>query len=85
MADDYMPVVPVIIPDLDEVREFAYQLHATGKEWRGEVFGWQAEYNPQRSDPPLDSKMKFTPADLLEKVIFGFSLLCGSMEKTKSQ
>ncbi|MBM3146063.1 MAG: hypothetical protein FJ010_14055 [Chloroflexi bacterium] len=77
MADDYMPVVPVIIPDLDEVREFAYQLHATGKEWRGEVFGWQAEYNPQRSDPPLDSKMKFTPADFCigESNIWFFSLM----------
>ena len=58
-----LPVIPVVIPDLEKVREFAYQLHTKGKAWRGEAFGWQAEYNPQREEPPLDSKMKFTPAD----------------------
>jgi hypothetical protein len=31
--------------------------------WKGEAFGWQAEYNPERPEPPLDSKMTFTPAD----------------------
>jgi len=77
MADDYMPVVPVIIPDLDEVREFAYQLHVEGKAWQGEAFGWQAEYNPQKSKTPLDSKMKFTPADFCigESNIWFFSLM----------
>jgi len=77
MADDYVPVVPVIIPDLDEVREFAAQLHAEGEVWQGEAFGWQAEYNPQRAEPPLDSKMKFTPADFCigESNIWFFSLM----------
>jgi len=77
MADDYVPVVPVIIPDLDEVKEFAAHLHAEGKAWQGEAFGWQAEYNPQRSEPPLDSKMKFTPADFCigESNIWFFSLM----------
>ncbi len=52
--------MPLAIPNLDEVREFAAKLHAKGKTWQGEVFGWQAEYNPQRSEPPLDSKMTLT-------------------------
>jgi hypothetical protein len=55
--------MPVVIPDLDEVREFAYKLHQESKTWEGEAFGWLAEYNPERSEPPLDSKMTFTPAD----------------------
>jgi len=75
---DYgVPVVPVVIPDLDEVRSFAAELHARGKAWQGEVFGWQAEYHPQKSTPPLDSRMKFTPADFCigESDIWFFSMM----------
>ena len=63
--------------DLDEVREFAAKLHATRKPWKGEAFGWQAEYNPERPEPPLDSKMTFTPADFCigESGIWLFSLM----------
>ena len=70
-------VVPVLIPDLDEVREFAARLHAEGEPWKGEAFGWQAEYNPERPEPPLDSKMTFTPADFCigESGIWFFSLM----------
>jgi hypothetical protein len=77
MSDNYMPIVPIIVPDLDEVRAFAVALHAKGEPWQGEIFGWQAEYTPQREDPPLDSKMKFTPADFCigESNIWFFSLM----------
>lgn len=56
-------LVPVLIPDLDEVRALADRLHEAGDQWAGEAFGWSAEYNPERSLPPLDSNMTFTPAD----------------------
>jgi len=71
------PIVPIVIPDLNEVREFATKLHAEGKPWKGEAFGWQAEYNPERPEPPLDSKMTFTPADFCigESGIWFFSLM----------
>jgi hypothetical protein len=74
---DRIPIVPVIIPDLDEVREFAARLHAQEKAWTGEVLGWPAEYHPERPDPPLDSKMTFTPADFCigESGIWFFSLM----------
>ncbi|MDZ7361761.1 MAG: hypothetical protein ONB46_13705 [candidate division KSB1 bacterium] len=74
---DYAAIVPVAIPDLNEVRKFAAKLHAKGKAWKGEAFGWQAEYNPQSSAPPLDSKMTFTPADFCigENGIWFFSLM----------
>ncbi len=36
--------MPVVIPDLGEVRSFANHLHATGKDWKGEMFGWPAEF-----------------------------------------
>ncbi len=75
--ENYTSIVPVIIPDLDEVKKFAAKLHAEGKPWKGEAFGWQAEYNPERSEPPLDSKMTFTPADFCigESGIWFFSLM----------
>lgn len=66
-----------LIPDLDEVRRFAAKLHSEGKPWQGEAFGWSAEYNPERADPPLESKMTFTPADFCigESGIWFFSLM----------
>jgi hypothetical protein len=65
------------IPNLDEVKKFAAKLHAKGKAWQGEAFGWQAEYNPQQPRPPLDSKMTFTPADFCigESGVWFFSLM----------
>lgn len=70
-------VVPIAIPSLDEVRRFANQLHKQAKAWHGEAFGWQAEYNPSSSRPPLDSKMTFTPADFCigESGIWFYSLM----------
>lgn len=74
---NYESIVPVIVPDLIEVREFAAKLHAKGMAWKGEAFGWQAEYNPERPEAPLDSKMTFTPADFCigENGIWSFSLM----------
>ncbi len=76
-SHDYAAIVPLVIPSLDEVRTFAAKLHAKGKAWQGEAFGWQAEYNPQRAKSPLGSKMTFTPADFCigESGIWFFSLM----------
>jgi len=76
-SPDSTPIVPVVIPDLDEVRALAAKLHAKGKGWKGEALGWQAEYHPERPDPPLDSQMTFTPADFCigESGIWFFSLM----------
>lgn len=71
------PVLPVVIPDLSEVRAFADHLHATGRHWHGEIFGWPAEYTPESRKRPHDSKMRFTPADFWigESGIWFFSLM----------
>ncbi len=63
--------------DLDEVKNFAAQLHQKGIAWKGEAFGWQAEYNPERPQPPIDSKMTFTPADFCigESGVWFFSMM----------
>ncbi len=71
------PVLPVVIPDLSEVRAFADHLHAIGGHWHGEIFGWPAEYTPERRKRPPGSKMRFTPADFWigESGIWFFSLM----------
>ena len=75
--DDYAASVPIVIPGLKEVKAFAFKLHEKGKTWKGEAFGWQTEYNPELPEPPLDSKMTFTPADFCigESGIWFFSLM----------
>lgn len=69
--------MPITLPNLDEVRAFAATIHARGEEWKGEAFGWQAEYAPERPEAPLDSKMTFTPADFCigESGIWFFSMM----------
>ena len=56
-------LLPVVVPDASAVRDFAAGLHAAGKAWQGEAFGWQAEYVPERPEPPLQSRLAFTPAE----------------------
>jgi hypothetical protein len=63
VRDDYEAIVPVLLPELDEVRRFAAKLHSEGKPWAGDAFGWPAEYHAERPEPPLESKLSFTPAD----------------------
>lgn len=77
LEDEELIVVPVIIPGIEEVKAFADQLHAKNQKWAGEVFGWQAEYTPERSDAPLDSNMTFTPADFCigQSEIWFYSLM----------
>jgi hypothetical protein len=66
-----------MVAELLQIRRFADELHAKGDAWSGEAFGWPAEYNPERPEPPLDSNMTFTPADFCigESDIWFFSLM----------
>jgi len=75
--DNAAAIVPVMVPNFVEVRKFAATLHVNKKAWKGEAFGWQAEYKPERSKRPLASKMTFTPADFCigESGIWFFSLM----------
>ncbi len=77
LYEDEIIVVPIIIPEAEDVKAFASKLHASGQVWKGEIFGWQAEYTPERSETPLDSKMTFTPADFCigESDIWFYSLM----------
>ena len=37
------PIVPVVIPNIEDVVVFAKKLHDKGQLWVGEAFGWPAE------------------------------------------
>lgn len=76
-AIEAVSMVPIFVPDLSEVRLRALELHSRGQAWEGEAFGWDAEYSPERPEPPLDSKMTFTPADFCigESRIWFFSMM----------
>ncbi len=77
MQIDYSPILPIVVPNLEEVNSFANLLHAMGKYWKGEIFGWPAEYTPERRRAPIDSNMTFTPADFWigESGIWFYSLM----------
>ncbi len=77
LCDDYSPVIPIVIPDLKDVRAFANRIHQKGALWQGDVFGWSAEYHSECSQPPIDSNMTFTPADFCigESGIWFFSMM----------
>lgn len=74
---EFTPIVPVLIPDLDEVRDFARELHRKNMDWEGNAFGWDAEYHASRPEAPSQSKMKFTPAEFWmgDATIWGFSMM----------
>ncbi len=74
---NYSLVLPLAIPDLSEVKAFALHLHASGKPWQGELFGWPAAYTPESRRRPVGSHMRFTPADFWigESGIWFFSLM----------
>jgi hypothetical protein len=73
---DGTSIIPIVVPGADEVRAMAARLHAAGKPWRGEAFGWRAEYRPEIPAAPSGSKMTFTPADFCigESGIWFFSM-----------
>jgi|SRR3989339_1262731 len=75
--ENYSPILPLAIPDLGEVKAFAIFLHAIGKHWSGDLFGWKAEYSPERRRKPPGSRMSFSPADFWigESGIWFYSLM----------
>lgn len=76
-VDGHESMLPVEVPDLAAVREFAERLHAAAEPWQGTAFGWQAEYVPQREAPPLESRLAFAPAEFCvgESGVWFFSLM----------
>lgn len=70
-------ILPLAVPDLEEVRSFALHLHASRRPWAGNIFGWPAEYLPESRRRPSGSRMTHTPASFCigESGIWFFSLM----------
>lgn len=49
--------VPVCIPDLDDVRRLAEELHRNGVEYHGQYKGWPVVYHPADTDTPEEEGM----------------------------
>ena len=75
--EKFRPTIPVLIPNIQDIRDFALQLHRTNENWQGNVFGWDAEYQASLSDSPENSQMSFTPATFWigDATIWGFSMM----------
>jgi hypothetical protein len=76
-VDGSESVVPIVVPEPEAVREFALALHSEGIPWAGDAFGWHAEYIPHRHEPPLQSRLPFSPAEFCigESGVWFFSLM----------
>jgi hypothetical protein len=55
-------IIPIALPDMDEVKDFALRLHKQGVEYKGEFAGWPVHYYPMRPKPLYGSSLSFTPA-----------------------
>lgn len=42
--------LPIAIPALEDVVQFAKALHLAGQDWNGVAFGWPADYTPEIQD-----------------------------------
>ncbi|MEM7131740.1 MAG: hypothetical protein AAF702_35835 [Chloroflexota bacterium] len=49
--DDIPAFAPITIPELDEVVQFGIEKHLAREPWRGNAFGWPAEYRVEENLP----------------------------------
>jgi hypothetical protein len=61
-AEEIELTIPVVLPEMDEIRQLAFTLHARGKAYETEMWGWPVSYDPGSPERPIDSKLTFTPA-----------------------
>ena len=61
-AEDIALAVPVVLPEMVDIRKLAFALHAKGQAYEAEMSGWPVSYDPGSPEPPIDSKLTFTPA-----------------------
>jgi hypothetical protein len=62
--DKQTMLIPVVIPDLTAVRQFAQQLHQQNQPWSGIFEGWRTTYTPEdKTHSPANSRMQFVPAE----------------------
>ncbi len=58
----HVPVIPISIPDLEDIKAFAWAVHDKGAAYEAEVWGWPVSYTPEVQEPIPHSNMQFRPA-----------------------
>lgn len=61
-SEDIALAVPVTIPEMQEIRHLAFTLHRQRHVFEGEQWGWPVSYAPESPQPPIESRLTFTPA-----------------------
>lgn len=58
----HVPVIPISIPDLEEITALAWAVHEKGKAYIDEAWGWPVKYEPEVEEPIPYSNLSFRPA-----------------------
>jgi hypothetical protein len=58
----HVPVIPIHIPDMDEIQALAWAAHEKGAVYSDEVWGWPVRYESQVQEPIPHSTLDFRPA-----------------------
>ena len=61
--DSEQVVLPIALPEIEDIRKLAIKLHGRGAPYTDTLWGWPVKYSPSTSTPVPDSHMTFTPAD----------------------
>ena len=84
--ENHISVIPIVIPNLDEVRKFAAKLHAEGMPWEGRCLAGKRSIILNGQSRRLILRwLSHLRISALARVAFGSSRSCGSMAKTLSQ
>ena len=58
----HVPVIPIRIPDMDEIQALAWAAHKKGVIYNDDVWGWPVRYEPEVREPIPHSNLDFRPA-----------------------
>jgi len=47
-------IIPVYMPEFDDIRRLAEELHALNQPYEGEYQGWPVSYQPADTEPPTE-------------------------------
>jgi hypothetical protein len=58
----HIPLIPITIPEMTEIRALAWAAHEKGEHYTDEVLGWPVSYEPELATPVPHSTLQVKPA-----------------------